>query len=270
MKQKKKNEIDFRELSEEAGDVLAKNGNRLLLIATIALLMIPFVAYSFLDTSFAAVMQSALMREDSGAIIALATLVFFVLITAFTVFLVLPLLVGLLRMAWRMTEGEDVVLADLFSSFSSVKTYRRSLCLSAGALWRIGLLVAVVCLTCGIAVSFFERSVEVGLLCGLIVLLEVAVGALLLLRQFPCLAIALYEDTPMRNVRMIARHLMKRCRFCGILFYLHFVPHFLLGLLTLGIFLIWEVLPRMCISYFLYCRKINDMMIQSEEYKNHE
>lgn len=270
MKPKKIKAIDFCEISEAASSVLAKNGNRLLLIAAIALSMIPFVAYSFLDTAFAAVLHPALVDQGSGTTVLLATLVFLVLTASFTVFLVLPLLLGILRMAWRMAEGDDVVLADLFSSFSTARTYRRSLGLSVSALLRIGLLVALVCLTCGIAISFFWGSITAGLLCGLIVLLEVAVGALLLLRQFPCLAIALYEDTPMRDARRIARHLTSRYRFGGILFFLHFVPRFLLGLLTLGIFLIWEVLPRMCVSYFLYCRKMNDMMIQSEEYKNHE
>ena len=270
MKPKNIKPPDFRELREEAGDVLAKDGNRLLLIEATVLSLVPFVTYPFLYTAFSAVLQPLLYNEAADWMVALVLVGFFLLLAALTVFLTLPLLLGVLRMAWRMTEGEEVVLADLFSSFSTAKTYRRSLHLSARTFWRLGLLVAVVCLTCGIAVSAFERTVAVGLLCGFVVLLEVAVGVTLLLRQFPCLAVAIYEDTPMRDARRIARNLTRRCCFGGLLFWLHFVPHLLLGLLTFGIFLIWEVLPRMCVSYFLYCRKINDMMIQSEEYKNHE
>lgn len=270
MKPKTIGSPDIREIREAAGGVLSKNGNRLLLIEALVLSLVPLVAYSFVHTAFAAVLQLLIEKGEADGIVALVTVGFLLAMLSLTLFVTLPLLLGVLRMAWRMAEGHDVVLAELFSSFATAKTYRRSLRLSVGVFWRLGALIAVVGITCAATVAFFERLVVVGLLCGVVVLLEVAVGGMLLLRQFPCFAIAMYEDTPMRDARRIARNLTRRCRFGGILFFLHFVPHLLLGFVTFGIFLIWEVLPRMCVSYFLYCRKINDMMIQSEEYKNHE
>lgn len=265
MRQKNLEAPEFRPISEAAGRVLAKDGNRLLLIEAVVLSLVPFVAYPFLRTAFGALLQPFFVHEDTAWQVVLLTVVYLLGIVAWTLFLVLPLLLGILRMAWQMTEGQDTVLADLFSSFSDRKTYRLSLRLGAGVCWRLGLLLAVVAVTCRIAVAFFGGSLVAGLLCGVLVLLEVAVGAWLLLRQFFCLAVAIYGDVSVRDARKLSRHLSRRCRFGGLLFWLRFVPHLLLGLVTFGIFLIWEVLPRMCVSYFLYCRKINDMMIQSEE-----
>ena len=260
---------DAFEIRAKAGEILAVRGNRLMLIEACVVLLITVMLYFVLYTSFGIVYEAVFADAEPWMSVlwsALYGLILFLLTLFFTV----PLFLGLLRMAWDMENGNETTLPRLFSSFESRKLYGRSLRLSFGAVWRVGLIAVTVALTYEVTRYFFAGSLFAGVLCGLAVLLEIFIGILLCLRRFPTLAVAMYEQTPLSQARRIARELTRLCPSGGVLFFLSFVPHILLGIATFGIFLIWEVLPRMCVSYFLYCRKMNEMIIRSEEYKKHE
>ena len=260
---------DAFDVRTKAGEILASRGNRLLLIEALIVFLIITPLYTTLYSAYDAICNG--LQQSLTPIQQSAILWTYVALTAIlTLFFILPLLLGLLRMSWEMENGLETSLIRLFSSFQDRKAYGRALALSFGAFWRVGLVVLTVWLTCMLTLRFFSRSLLAGLLCGLAVLAETVIGFLLCMRHFPTLAIAMYEQMSLKDARAIAKSMTKVCPFGGALFFFSFVPQIVLGLLTFGIFLIWEVLPRMCVSYFLYCKEMNEMIIRSEEYKKHE
>ncbi len=50
----------------------------------------------------------------------------------------------------------------------------------------------------------------------------------------------------------------RRARFAGFRFFLFCLPRILLGILTFGSYLLWDVLPRASIAYYHYCQLLSE------------
>ena len=266
MTKRKKILPDFAIAYREAGQILSLHGNRLLLIEAILLSLITVLLYMFFCDTYTILLGYWMYGIDLWLSILLKVLLG-VLISLLTLFFTLPLLIGLFGLAGDMETGRVCVLADLFAPFSTRKEYRRALSLSWGAFWRFGLIVLVVSLTCNIGVYFFEGSLLAGLACGVAVVVEIFVGLWLCGRCFASMASAHMTDLPIRAARADAKRSWRTCRTGGASFVLQMLPRILLGLVTFGILLLWETLPRMLVAYFRYCRYMIEKTIQSEEYK---
>ena len=161
------------------------------------------------------------------------------------------------------------MLAELFAPFGNRALYSRILALSYGWLWRLVVLLCVIAATCHASSALFDARPLPGVLCGIAVSFEILLGALWLFRSFSVTSVVIGKEMPLAAAKKAARAASRLCPTGGIRFLLSMIPHLLLGLLTFGIFLIWEVLPRMCVAYFLYCNNLSENIDhQSEEYKN--
>lgn len=271
MQNKKIGTPDFSRAWREAGAILASRGNRLILIESVILLLVSVSLYIMLYNVFFTAFAPWVWGEDAVLSVFLQVL-YGVAVAALTLFVTLPSVVGGFMLAGEMERGREVMLADLFAPFSSAKRYGRALRLSWGAFWRFGLIVLAVALTLLVGKSLFpeEDPALVGLVCGLLAVIEVIVGLMLCTRRFAVMAVALYGEIPLSHARNAAENMARMCRRGGAVFFFSVVPWALLGLLTVGILLLWDTLPRMLIAYFRYCRQMNDMIIRSEEYTNHE
>ena len=261
---------DIFAIKREMSPLLFVNRNRLRLIVGISILLLLITAYLMLYNTYFGVLALTLSADVGEAVLLWGLLGFLVLISLFSVFLAMPLMLGFLKMAQNTLERGACDLRDLFSPFADRKSYRRALYLSFAGYWKIGVTVLAVFLTCALFSHFFFGSLIAGLLCGVIVLLEICLSIWLLLRRFPLLAVALYSELPMRDAKRIARGMRARMPACGFLFFLSFIPAILLGLVTIGVLLIGDTLPRMALSYFCYCKRMNETIIRSEENKQHE
>lgn len=266
MKKRTYSSPGFADAYREAGQILGLGGNRLLLIEAILLALLTVLLYVFLCNTYFALLGYWIGGDVLWLSIALEVLLGF-LISLLTLFFTLPLLIGLFGLAGNIERGRACVLADLFAPFSSAQAYRRALVLAWGAFWRFGLIVLAVMLTCHLGMYFFPGSLLAGLLCGVAVAIEIFVGLMLCVKRFASMAVALYEETPLSHARAAALELTRMCRTGGAIFILNLLPRILLGLLTLGVLLLWETLPRMLVAYFRYCRHMNEMIIRSEEQK---
>lgn len=266
MSKHQKPSADFASAYREAGQILGSNGNRLLLIEAILISLLTVLLYVFLCDTYVILLGYWMYGTDLWLSVVLSVLLG-VLISLLTLFFTIPLLIGLFGLAGDVEQGRACVLADLFSPFSSAKTYRRALALSWGAFWRLGLTVLAVSLTCHVGVLFFEGSLLAGLICGVAVAVEILVGLWLCGKCFSSLSVAHSSDVPIKDAREYAKGIWRMCRTGGAIFVLNLLPRILLGLLTLGVLLLWDTLPRMLVAYFRYCRYMNEMIIRSEEYK---
>ncbi|MBQ9132711.1 MAG: hypothetical protein IJX62_09635 [Clostridia bacterium] len=247
----------------DAAQVLARRGNRLLMIECWMVVLLSVLLYQTLSN------LSELVGMTGAWGVAL--LFAFALSAALTLFFVLPLFLGMLGMAAGIVNGQEMCLAELFAPFASGRAYRRALGLSFALLWRGTLLFLVVACTYGLFVALTPGSWLGGLLCGVLILAELTVGLLLCLRSFSMIALAYqYPQQPLREIRRRTAILRRAYPSAGIRFFSGFLPWILLGLLTVGILLLADVLPRMCVAYFQYCNQMTERLIRLEEGKNHE
>ena len=268
MRRKKVPSPDFSKAWRAAGVQLADSGNRLVLIGALVILLPTALPYFMLSSVRDALIL--LLYEHSPASGALPIMLpYTLLLLLYTLLFVFPLIVGFFRMCHRTAQAQTVTLSDVFVCFEGRASYRHSLSLSFALVWRLALLTAVAVVTCDLLVQYLGNDVVASLVCGLAVLVEVLIGLALILRRFPIWAIALDRQISCTAARRTVKQIRRHARTGGILFFLNMVPRILLGLLTFGIFLIWEVLPRMCVAYFLYCNNLSENIDhQSEEYKN--
>ena len=158
-------------------------------------------------------------------------------------------------------------MAAIFDPFCDKKLYLRCLRLA----WRAVSLFLV--LTLAVLVSAFLIGMEpakgltpyaaVGLL-----LCCVVWSAL----RFPLFCFAMARGRmPLRDAKRRTRVFLRFYPLCGFRYLIRFLPHVLLGVLTLGIYLLAHVLPLMVLTYFRECETIHELlMIHLEENKDHE
>jgi hypothetical protein len=242
-----------RDAQQTADALLSQHGNRLLLIEALILTVLMCSMYVMIDGLFY-VLAQMLPQEIAPEILTGAKVLVQLLLS---LLVILPLLVGLLRMAFLMEQGQETVLADLFHSFSSAKAYGRALGLSFGFVWRACLVSLAVCATYLLA-DYLPLPLIAIVGAALLIVAEAFVGLLLLSRLFYTLAFSMQEPTlRLSQCRKRSRQLTKRFRLSGWGFFLHYLPQILLGLLTVGILLLAHTIPRMLLSYFCFCLQGN-------------
>ena len=179
--------------------------------------------------------------------------------------LTLPYLLGILKLACMIGREEDASLADVFSSFASLRAYGKELWLSFNIIWKLWLIFDLAAGICYLTAKLAPGNLLAAIVAALLVICEVLLGFVLCLLRFPHLYAALREDESQRAARAHAREMARACPTGGVMFFLGYVPWICLGVLSVGIFLLADVLPRMCVSYFRYCDMINESMTRSEE-----
>lgn len=257
------------ESAETARELLSQNANRMTVIGSLLVWMMSLAIYYFLFSGIGII--ATLFYLDTGVPGFLLLLGYFVLALLYTQFAVLPLLWGVMQIAHGMARGEEVPLADIFLPFSQKKDYRRAVRLAGGWTWRALLAVALGSLACSAAILLLENGAVRFLACLGIVVTVLFLYLFLGRRRF--WMAALLQDCPNAPKRALRRRMkLAHAASPGAVFryLLYFIPRILLGIATLGIYLLAEVLPLMLLTYFCECNKTLDLIKRLEEHKDHE
>ncbi|MBQ8432880.1 MAG: hypothetical protein IJX28_08365 [Clostridia bacterium] len=179
---------------------------------------------------------------------------------AVILFLALPLLHGILELSLAMVEGKDAPLSLIFRPFSGARRYRRCLRSSFALLWRGALTVMAVTATYSLVSTLFAGNLAAGVICAVLILGELFLGFWLCVGLFP-LFYCTVEDgrMPWRSARAAAVKLRRAFPLCGFRFFGGFLPRILLGCCTLGILLLADTLPMMCLTYTVECKKMSEI-----------
>ena len=260
MRQKRVEGMNFPQLRREAGEVLAQDANRLKLIEAAMICLTPMTLYLML----AAVWQllTLPLAAHGPAAVVLCRAGLWALLVLLTQFFTFPLLSGLLTMAAGMEAGECVALADLFAPFCSRCAYGRALRASFAVLWRLcALLLAVQAVLWLLRLP--GRPVLFWLLCVPAVLAVALPLFWLLCGGFltPFFRLCRPPQAMRERMRPYARSV-------GLRYWLGYLPWLALSLLSFCILLLADVLPRMLVSYFRLCRKLNEMTTNPEDEKS--
>ena len=251
MKEKEFARGSFRAANQRAGELLSQNGNRLLLIEALAVTLLFVAVYLLLNY---ACMAALTLFEHWNFAAHLTVTLFYLTLFAVTLFLVLPTVVGFCYLAERMQAGETPVLIDLFRFFESGERYVLALTVSGRLLWRLTAIVTVTEVTQALCVAFLPIGFPSVLLCAFLMSAEILLGIILLLCEFPMLHLCLRYGDDNEEMEERAMLLLEHCSVRhAARFFLGFLPQILLGLLTCGVLLIADTLPRMSIAYFEYC-----------------
>ncbi len=238
-----------------AGKLLASGGRRMILVEAILLCLPTVGAYILLGRIYA--FLYGIMAEELAGFVML-TSGYVLLLCALTLFLALPQLYGFLKMCRDISHDVTPMPIDLFAVFSDADAYRRVLALSWRAFLRMLCLAGAIALT-NILTTFIWSDFWFGALaCTLAVAVECLIWWGFVLRDFFRAAAVLDRS----DISFSNRH-------GGMRFAFACLPRVLLGFLTLGVYLLWDVIPRIGISYFDYCRQLQ-LTLPTEEYKKHE
>jgi len=192
-------------INGEVSGILARAGNRLLLIEGWMVCLTVVLMYQTLQSVDSLFWMAVSSAYNVPRIATIPTVVLLQLLL--TLFLTLPLFIGLMGMAAETEQGREVCLADLFAPFSTGRAYRRALGISFDLWWKIAILVPVVKLTFSLFDLLMPEELSLtvlvlGAICGASVVAEVAVGIFACLRGFPLLAMAhRYPELPLRELR---------------------------------------------------------------------
>ena len=277
MKQSNNSSPDVRRHRRDAGAYLSVSGNRLLLsLASIVLLSVVMIYVLFYvvcaDVSEHLLSMGQFQYDHTGYVTAYFVFLGYVWLTLlFTLFLMLPLLCGLFYMALRIVLGRETVLADLFCFFSSPSRYWRAIHLSIRTFVRLLLLVHVIMLTYEYSIALSAGRVWIVLVGAFAILCEIVLTLLHSATGFFGWYVALaYPSMPMNEVHQRAREMLRAYKSAPYRYVIDFLPWLLLSFATAGILLIADTLPRMTVSYFLYCGDAEQRFFQSEDIKDHE
>lgn len=254
---------DFRDSRERAGEILSRKSNRLKLIEGLVLCVMPVLLTIALAILLDEVCRVGSWGDSTKWI---AAICFNVFSAAFHLFLTIPLAVGLIDMAERMSNDEYVSLVEIFEPFSSGKSYRRAFGVAFRLFWTVGLLVLAVSLTVAFLPAF-GKGFGIVFLTAVLAVAEIILWLVFVMRRFATVSFVFLRQTSFGEAKRATVQMAGYSRNGGIVWLLNFIPWILLGFLTVGILLLADVLPRMCISYHLYCKELIE---NSSEGSDHE
>ncbi len=250
MKQKSLGGFHRAMLHRECGEILGAHANRVTLIFAIMVCCTPLMLYLSLDTVLSGVLYPSLgelVLPISQAVYGLLTL-----------FFTLPLWWGVVYLASEMEAGEAPVLADVFHGFSSGRAYAVALRASWSVFWRWAPVFAVWSIVQWLFSELSGGRAWGNVVAGAFSAVFTLVWLFLMLRGFLSLYRIQCDPRSFGLMQPYARSL-------AISYFAVFALRLLLSLLTVGILLLADTLPRMLIAYFRLCRKLNEKTIRSEE-----
>ena len=256
----------FSESLDSAKEILSQNGNRLVLVCSFLVLLTTALFYRLLYLAFAVWLSLPFARGGPISLFLMGT--YGLLLLVFTLLVVLPFCQGVLMMAGEMVSGKTVTIAAIFEPFCEKKTYFHCVQLAIGLVWRcvcVGVLAFVgVDFLIPATVDLFWRNV-------ILVLAIFFIGILVIGSRFSLFYFTRGgERMPRRTAQRQSLDFFRIHPLSTLRYFVRFLPHILLGILTIGIYLLAQVLPLMVLTYFCECKKTHELMIHLEENKDHE
>ena len=252
MKQKRLPGVDFSCLWRESGEVLSRGSNRLTMILAIMVAVTPLPLYQAMN----AVRSILVSRLPEWGMLFYGG--FALLMMFFTLFFTFPLLFGLLRMASEMEQGREASLQDVLGSFSDGHSYLDAVRISAPLFGRLLILCVAEVVATRLVLSLVASRGVVLLLGALTVIGVFVLWFRFAARDFLRAYLTLKSPSCPERMQPYARSL-------AVHYGWGFLPWIVLSLLTFGILLLADVLPRMLIAYFRLCNKLNEITTRSEE-----
>lgn len=236
----------WRTLWRDSTAVLSRDGNRLRFISAILIVATVSLPYLLLFQVRELLLSAEGLTDNGAALISACFAAFLLLLT---VFLTLPLVSGLFYLAGRMENGEETLLSDVFYAFANGAAYRRGLCAGIWLAIPPAVLFAVPrTMVAGLA-GFAGNQPLRWILVALAAVVADFLSVILLLGGFRRGGAVFRPERGQKRFGHGARRV-------GLWYWVHFLPHLILSVLSLLIYLIADILPRMLISYFRLWRML--------------
>ena len=241
-----------KRLWRESTDVLSQNGNRVRMMLAILITAASWLPELLFLQIFLGVW--ALLEGASSTAVFLAIAVYAALSSGFLIFIIQPLTSGLFFLAGRMEAEEETGLSDLFHAFSGGAAAYRSM-LACGLYISVppAVLIAVPYWMTAALSAWAGANIFRWVLAALL-----SVGA-------DGLLIFLFLGWFAKPYGTVRKPEPKAGRRAGGWYFGTFLPHLLLSVLSLLIYLLADILPRMLIFYFRFCREYTILSTQPEE-----
>lgn len=228
----------WRSLWQRTTDILSENGNRVRLILA-SLIVLAFAMPCLLLSEVCRIVLASGQSRIRVVVVLLEIEIFF-----WSVFVWLPILSGLFHLAERMETEEKTVLADVFYAFTGGRSaYQNALAGGICAILPIAVPIAgasaLMTALSGFAEHRLFRTVGIAIAAVAVAMILLA----LILGGFGWLyRIFRKTGTNAKSVR--------RTRQVGLWYLEKFLPHLILSVLSVLIYFVADILPRMLVFYF--------------------
>ena len=230
MKKNTKAQKRLLDARQKADAILAIGSNRLLLIEAILILCV-FVSL-FISLQSATALLLSILPQD-GVLTSLLSFLPTLACIALIIWFAAPVTLGLFRLAEQMQAGEAPVLLDLFYFLSSRERYQRGLYFTRFASLKVSLMILLV--------DTVSILCPTPWLCGLLIALVILLCIVWMLFPYKRFYFYLKDKAEPQDVR-------GGLRFVGF-----FIPWILMGIVSIGLLLVLDVIPRMLLTYFCDC-----------------
>ena len=247
-----------------ARELLSQNGNRLTLILGLFVWMTSFLFYRYCYVGLMILARLFYLDTDVWGL--LFFLGYFTVAVFYTLLVVFPLLLGVLRLARSMVRGEETAVASVFEAFSNRRAYWRAVRLGDQVIGQALAPMLVGVVLCAIPDSNLEDGWIKLLVCAVIVLIFLVLNVFIWCRGFWLLGFAqTLSGLSIRKVKQEVKKARRHTKGVPLRYFLFFLPRILLGIVTLGIYLLAEALPLIMLTYFCECEKTQNLMKHLEE-----
>ncbi len=231
-----------KEARMRAGDILAQKGTRLVLCESILLMLAQIMVYLIIYNVFSLIAMRV-SDPDVATLLLIPCLILWIVLAHL---ITLPLLYSYFVLCKQAAMGKRIFLSELFLPFTSKENYKTLLLYANSAFWHWILAFDVIVVT--MVAKELINSVLPSLVWIIPILFAVECVAFLFLNAFRFYA--LYE--------LLFPEMQARGAFCASLrfWWSGGIWWVLLGLLTCGILLIADTLPRLSVAYIEYCEKL--------------
>lgn len=260
--------LDSEQINREASALLSVRGNRMRMILASLIVLSTVVCYAVLSSAFDyAIARLFGMLTSDHPYFLLVKYCYFLFLVVTMIYFTVPLALGLLHMAYLISEEREMALSDLFHFFSSRKEYKRASDLSFWLLVRLSPAYVLMELIYAWAIHITDNIYWGGTLAGAMIVCEIILLLFTFFWRFYSAYLLCAERTMEPHIaRFVEKRMTKHygfrvgfCHFWGSLL------DILLSVSTMGIYFFVEALPKMLISYFCICRKSISLIIQTEE-----
>lgn len=260
--------LDSEQINREASALLSVRGNRMRMILASLIVLSTVVFYAMLSSAFdyAIARLFGMLTSDHQGFL-LIKYCYFLFIVLTMIYFTVPLALGLLHMAYLISEERETVLSDLFHFFSSRHAYKRASDLSFWLLVRIAPAYVLMELIYAWSIHVTNGSYWGIALAGVMILCEIVLLLFTFFGRFYSAYLLCVEHSMEPHVaRFVAKRMTKHYGFrVGLCHFSGSLPDILLSVVTMGIYFFVDALPKMLISYFCICRKSISLIIQTEE-----
>ena len=237
-----------RSVRRVSSDIISRPGVRMGMLLSTLLFLSVWIGTIYLVENTWYALDWVKLYEISEPLYHALDILLYVVDGLIVLFCGIPLIPGWIRYMYLAANGSTPPFSIIFATYANRKSYRRAMLLTLGMLWRLLALLAVFAAVTLLSMLAFSLPGALGYV--LMIILALSAAAILIFGSIRLagLTIAVFLDinhptAPLRTIFLRAKTLLRGKHIEIWLLELSLLPHVILGLVTIGVYMIFHTIP---------------------------